>query len=156
MRIKEIMNAPAIACRSDDMLTKPAQLMWEHDCGAMPVVGEEGQVIGMVTDRDICMAAYLQNRTLDSIRVSEIMARQVLTCRTEDPVDAAERVMRENQVRRIPVLDPENRLAGILSMNDIARKATDSRKNGAEREFIRTMSAICQPRNIEAGAKPQA
>lgn len=146
MRIKEIMSSPAITCGQNDMLNTAARLMWENDCGTIPVTGEDGQIAGIVTDRDICMAAYTQGRAPQAIPVSDVMARQVFSCRPEDPVDAAERLMREKQIRRLPIVDRENRPLGVLSMNDIARDAVAGKKDGLDRELVETLAAICQPR----------
>ena len=146
MNIQEIMSKPAITCRTSDSLNTAAQLMWEHDCGVLPVVDDEGSAVGMITDRDICMAAYTQGRTLPSIEVSQAMARQVFSCRVNDPLKVAEQLMSEKQVRRVPVVDGDNRPLGVLSLNDIARHATVSRKkNGLDHEVTQTLAAICQP-----------
>jgi CBS domain-containing protein len=147
MKIEEIMTRPAASCRRDDMLSQAAQLMWEHDCGIVPVTEDGDRVIGMVTDRDICMATYIQGRPPQHIPVADIMSHQVFSCRTDDPLEAAERLMSDKQIRRVPVTDGDNRLVGILSLNDLARYAASARKkNGLEREVTQTLAAICQPR----------
>jgi CBS domain-containing protein len=145
MRIREIMSSPAITCRENDTLNTAARLMWENDCGAVPVTDDDGRIAGMVTDRDICMATYTRNKAPQAIGVSEAMARQVFSCRAEDPVDAAERLMREKQVRRVPIVDSDNRPQAVLSMNDIARAAA-RKKDGFDRAAIETLAAICEPR----------
>jgi len=154
MRIREIMSSPAVTCRQDDTLNTAAQLMWEHDCGTIPVTDDAGQIVGIVTDRDICMATFTQGRAPQAIRVADAMARQVFSCHAEDPLDAAERLMSEKQVRRLPVVDSGNRPLGLLSLNDIARNAAAQKKDGIDREVVRTTAAICQPRR-EAGTKRQ-
>lgn len=147
MRIQEIMSQPVVTCRPSDTLSAAAQLMWEHDCGAIPVTGEDGALVGIVTDRDICMAAYTQGRSLQAIPVSSAMARHVFTCHPEDALDAVEQLMSDKQIRRVPVVDRDNRPVGLLSLNDIARHAASAaRKDGLERAAIRTLAAICQPR----------
>lgn len=141
------MSEPAVTCRASDCLNTAAQLMWEHDCGAIPVTGDDGQLVGIVTDRDICMAAYTRGATLHDIAVSDAMARNVFSCQAGDSLDAAERLMSERQVRRLPVIDRDQRPIGMLSLNDIARSAASSRKkNGLEREVVQTLAAICEPR----------
>lgn len=147
MNIRDIMSEPAVTCRESDCLNTAAQLMWERDCGAIPVTGDDGQLVGIVTDRDICMAAYTRGATLHAIAVSDAMARNVFSCQASDSLDAAQRLMSEHQVRRLPVVDGDRRPIGMLSLNDVARSAASSRKkNGREREVAQTLAAIGEPR----------
>lgn len=151
MKINQIMSKPAITCRSCDMLSSAAQLMWEHDCGAIPVVNDDGRVVGMITDRDICMSVYLQGFTPYAIPVSSAMSEQVFSSHADDTLDAAERLMSEKQIRRIPVVDKDNRPIGVVSLNDIALYAASARKkDGLDHEVTQTLAAICQHR-----AQPQ-
>jgi CBS-domain-containing membrane protein len=128
--------------------------MWEHDCGAIPVMGDDDRIIGIVTDRDICMAAYTQGRPLYAIPVHDAMAKEVFTCRPDDSVEDAEHLMGEKQVRRLPVLDGAGQLVGMLSVGDIARELGASRRKGVIRELVRSLAAICTPRaqNMEVAA----
>lgn len=149
MKVQEVMSKPAIVCRRSDGLDTPARLMWEHDCGVIPVVDDGGKLVGMITDRDICMAAYTQGSALHTIRVSNAMARKVFLCGPGDSLAAVEQVMGEHKIRRLPVIDSDNRPIGVVSMNDIARKAATSRKpNAAEHDVVQTMAAICEPRPL--------
>jgi CBS domain-containing protein len=145
MKVKEIMSKPAAVCRADDTLHTAAQLMWQHDCGVLPVVKDDGSVVGMITDRDVCMSAYTQGAPLQAIRVSSAMAGEVASCRADESLDAAERLMRERKVRRIPVLDAAGRPLGVLSLNDLARHAASVRGNGFDKEVTRTLAAVCEP-----------
>jgi CBS domain-containing protein len=120
MNVEHVMEHDVKACRPLDSLNKAAQLMWENACGCVPVVGDRGEPIGFLTDRDICMAAYTQGRPLDSISVKSSMAGRVVSCHTEDDVTAAINLMRENGVRRLPVVGPDGRLRGIISLDDLA------------------------------------
>jgi CBS-domain-containing membrane protein len=120
--------------------------MWEFDCGIVPVTGPDGRLVGVVTDRDICMAAYTQGVALTAIPVATAMAKQVVAARGEELVEQAEHLMGESQVRRLPVLDAENRPVGIVSMNDLARLAARAHKRVADHELIKTLAAVCQPR----------
>jgi CBS domain-containing protein len=99
------------------------------------------------------MAAYTQGEPLRGIPVSRAMAKQVFSCRPDESLDAAQRLMTVNRIRRLPVVDDEGRPLGVLSLNDIARDAVASRGgDGAQREVARTLAAICQPRpgNVRA------
>ena len=149
MRVEEIMKRPVVTCRVDDTLNTAARLMWENDCGAVPVLGEDGAVVGMITDRDICMAAYTQGTALGAIPVCVAMSREVFSCHPDDPTIEVERLMQEKQVRRMPVVDPQGRPIGILSLNDLAReaaRATARRTGGAGVDVLRTLAAIGEPR----------
>jgi CBS domain-containing protein len=97
--------------------------MWEADIGCVPVVDGDGGVIGMLTDRDICMAAYTQGRPLADIPVASAMSKQVYSCRPSDAVAVALKVMETTQVHRLPVVDQHDQLVGLLSLADIAREA---------------------------------
>jgi CBS domain-containing protein len=146
VHIKDVMNHPAVTCPADSTLDQVARLMWEFDCGVIPVVNDQGRLAGVVTDRDICMAAYTQGRPLSEIPVPTAMARQVVAGHLDDLVESAEARMREHQIRRLPVLDAEDRPVGVVSMNDLARLASRARKSAVDRELVQTLAAICQPR----------
>ncbi len=147
MRVEQLMRRPVVSCRPEDTLHAAAQQMWEHDCGVLPVADAEGRVVGVVTDRDICMAAWSRGQTLADIPVSSAMSRTVFSCRPGDSMDIAERVMSEKQVRRLPVVDANSRLVGMLSLNDITRfVASTSRGDGAKEVALQTLAAISRPR----------
>jgi CBS domain-containing protein len=146
MRLKEVMNQPVVTCPESSTLDHAARLMWEFDCGIVPVVDDVGRITGVVTDRDVCIAAYTQGRPLATIPVATAMARAVVAGRADQTVEQAEALMREHQIRRLPVLDNEGALVGIVSMNDLAREAARAPTNGADRDFVRTLAAVCEPR----------
>jgi CBS domain-containing protein len=160
MNASELMSLAVSSCGPGDSLQRAAQLMWEADCGAVPVVDGEHRVVGMITDRDVCMAAYTQGEALWRIPVSSAMARKVYGVAEGDSLDAVEAVMRQARVRRVPVLDKEGRLRGILSMNDLARHARGSvgRKAdglGAD-AIVKTLAAICAPHPVAPKADQAA
>jgi CBS domain-containing protein len=150
MRINEVMSHPVVTAPQEATLDAIARLMWEFDCGIVPLVGDDGRLKGVITDRDVCMAAYTQGKPLSSISAASAMSKDVISCHTTDSVETTERLMRDNQIRRVPVLDAENRPVGIVSMNDIVRLAARAHKSGVDREFVETLAAVCQPR---AGAR---
>lgn len=147
MKIKDVMVRDVKTCTSADSLNRAAQLMWEHDCGVVPVVDADEHVIGIVTDRDVCMAAYTKGRTLHAIRVDEVMSRDVKSCRSDDDVAEAEALMCASRVRRVPVTDPLGRIAGIVSLNDLARAAAirPAGDGVSVDEIGRTLGSICRP-----------
>jgi CBS domain-containing protein len=146
MQIKDAMTQPVVTCSMTSTLEDAARLMWECDCGIIPVVGDDGRLSGVVTDRDICMAAYTQGKPLRAIPVTTAMARQVVASHVGDGVEQVEALMRETQVRRVPVLDNEGRPVGIVSLNDLARLAARARRSGVDRELVQTLAAVCRPR----------
>jgi CBS domain-containing protein len=156
MNASELMTRNVKSCRADDNLQRAAEIMWEVNCGAVPVVDPDRRVIGVITDRDVCMAAYTQGRHLAHIPVSSAMAKQVYCVRESDDLEAAEALMARVRVRRLPVLNADGRLAGILSMNDLARHAhapASRRGDGLRSDhIIRTLAAICEP-SVAAGSK---
>ena len=154
MSIKEFMSQPVITCPENSTLDHAARLMWEFDCGIVPVVNDDGRLAGVVTDRDICMAAYTQGRALSTIPVTTAMSKQVIAVHGDDLVEHVEELMRENQIRRLPVIDVEGRPAGLVSMNDLARLAARTKKSGVDRELVRTVAAVCEPRPRPTAAPP--
>lgn len=143
------MTHPAITCRVTDDLATVAGLMWNHDCGVIVVVDNEaGHAVGMVTDRDVCMAAYTQGKPLDAIPVTTAMAAPVATCRPQDTLAVAEELMRSRQIRRVAVVDEAGRPAGVLSLNDLARDAVSRKKTGVEHDVVQTLAAVCEPRSL--------
>jgi CBS domain-containing protein len=149
MNIEGIMTRPVVTCNRNDTLDTAAKLMWEHDCGAVAVTDESGQLVGMITDRDICMATYTKARPPHAITTAEAMANQVFSAHKDDSIDAVETLMSEKQIRRIPVVNGDNRPIGMLSLNDLARHAaTMNKRSGFEHTLTRTLSAICMPRTV--------
>lgn len=151
MKAKEIMSQPALTCSPGDSLGHAARLMWEHDIGAVPVVDPDGRLFGIVTDRDSCMAAYTQGTPLHAIAVSTAMAAKAFSCPPEATVEEIERIMHEHQVRRVPVVDGEGHVLGVVSMNDLARQAAGKRIKG-EHALVETLAAVCKPRRAHAAA----
>jgi CBS domain-containing protein len=160
MNVSELMTRAVKSCGQGDDLQRAAQIMWESDCGAVPVVDAEQRVVGIVTDRDICMAAYTQGMPLWRIPVTTAMSRQVHAVRESDLIDEAEATMRQARVHRVPVLDGGDRLKGILSMNDLARHAhrTGGRKGDglSGDRIVQTLAAICEPYATTSSAEPTA
>jgi CBS domain-containing protein len=127
--------------------------MWEQDCGCVPVVDSSNVVIGLITDRDIAMAAYTQGKLLAQVVVGDVMTRNVLSCRPTETLHAAERRMRERQVRRLPVTDGTGVLVGMISVNDLvleaARQRGSARSQTVVAELTETLADICRHRAAE-------
>jgi CBS-domain-containing membrane protein len=147
------------ACRMWDSLNVAAQLMWDHGCGSVPVLDANSKVAGMLTDRDICMAAYTQGKALREILVSSAMSKVVHFAKPEDNLVVAEGIMKAGKVRRLPILDADGRLAGIISLDDIAKVAVRQReamtREVHEAEVGRTLAGICEKETVKAVNKPR-
>jgi CBS domain-containing protein len=155
MKIKDLMNHPAVTCPVSGTLDHAARLMWEFDCGVVPVVDGDGRIAGIVTDRDICMAAYTQGRPLGDVPVTTAMARKVVAAHADDAIETVEQLMRDYQIRRLPVIDDDHRPVGIVSLNDLARLAVRVHRSAVDRELVQTLAAVCQP-HAHAVVKPSA
>lgn len=149
MKVKEVMTSEAKACDLNASLAEAAQLMWDHDCGIVPVVKDGRTVVGLITDRDICMAAAIKERNPSAISVEEVMTGKVYSTTPDDDIHQALVTMREHKVRRLPVVDSEGDLKGILSMNDIVLRAKES--DGKKKtppivyaDVVNTYKAICE------------
>ena len=105
MKVSDLMTKEVKACHPHDSLNRAAQLMWENDCGAIPVIDSDAKVIGMLTDRDICMAAYTKGIALVEASAASVMSRNVSVCNPGDNISTATERMREHQIRRLPVVD---------------------------------------------------
>jgi CBS-domain-containing membrane protein len=145
MKIETIMHRTVWTCRHDDTLTRAAQLMWDHDVGALPVVDDQERLVGMITDRDICMAAYTTGCALGDLKVNQAMAGDVVTCTPEDSDEAVARLMATAQIRRVPVVDRERKPQGIVTVNDLAHAKQQGQGVSAE-TVTTTIAAVTEPR----------
>jgi len=149
MRVEQLMTKQVQSCRPDDTLERAAQLMWDHDCGSLPVCSgaDASRTVGMITDRDIAMCGMFHPKPLCDLPVSEAMARNPRTCRPTDAIEDAEKIMRDAQIRRLPVVDDDGRLIGMISLADLAREAARERTRQSPRvtetEIGDTLAAIC-------------
>jgi CBS domain-containing protein len=150
VNVFEVMTRRVWSCRPDDTLAAAASAMWEHDVGCLPVVDAGGVVVGMITDRDICMAAFTRGARLVDVDVASVMSRRLYACAPEHTVAQAEEIMRIDQVRRTPVIDARGRLLGILSLGDLAREACHQKRRkygeALDAEVTTTLAAVSEPR----------
>jgi CBS domain-containing protein len=152
MRVGDLMTREVQTCSADDTLTQAAQIMWDTDCGCVPVVDAKGRIIGMLTDRDVCMAAYTQGRPLHEITVESVMSQDVQVCSPSDSPAMAQALMQQYKVRRLPVVDSERRVIGLLSLSDMAYCMQSQQTMGADGmtwlSVAHTLGAICVPRHF--------
>lgn len=121
MKISDLVTTDVATCLATDSLNRAAQIMWERRCGSVPVIDRDERVVGMITDRDACMAAYTQGRRLDDIPVTSAMSHPVRTCPGAATAEEAESLMMAHGVHRLVVVDDDGRLSGVISLDDIAR-----------------------------------
>jgi CBS-domain-containing membrane protein len=126
--------------------------MWDHDCGCAPIVDANGKLAGIVTDRDICMAAYTQGAPLQEIPIERAMSPKVISCARTDDLDKAHRLMRTHEIHRIPVVDSRGRPIGILSLSDVVNHWQGDRAAENAIEIAATFSAIRRRREVTAPA----
>ncbi|MFW8595060.1 CBS domain-containing protein [Cribrihabitans neustonicus] len=124
MMVQEIMSAPLRWVHPQEDIATAALQMRRLGVGALAVVEAE-RIVGFVTDRDLILALAGQEGFLSGIAVSNCMTARVICCRTRDSVEAAAALMGDHQIRRLPVLDEKGRLAGLLSVSDIAVHASE-------------------------------
>ena len=147
MKVKELMVRDVRTCFAEDDLNRAAQIMWDADCGAVPVVDAAGIVKGMITDRDVCMAAYTKGRTLGAIHVRVAMAKEIAACSPEDTLESALLIMKKARVRRLPVTERNGKLIGIVSVSDLVRETWREIESGDRHaitvDLASALSTIC-------------
>lgn len=158
MKVEQLMTRPVWTCGPEESLQVAAQLMWEHDVGCV-VVQHRRQIVGVITDRDICMGGYTTGLAFHQVGVGRSMAINPYVIHARATVDAAERLMREKGIRRLPVVDDVGGLVGLLSLNDVAREA--ARQLGkpgldvSSEGVAATLAVLCTPRRARTLALTQ-
>ena len=125
MRVRDAMTANVICCTPQTTLAAAAVLMAEGRCRTLPVV-RNGKTVGMVTDRDICVALAAAECLPSELPVADVMSEVLYTCHEDDDIGQAVETMKRHRVRRLPALDRDGALAGVLSIYDVLAKAGDT------------------------------
>jgi CBS domain-containing protein len=153
MKVQDVMTKNVKFCQPHTSLAEAATMMWDNDCGVIPVTEDNGKVIGVITDRDICMAVITKNQLPSDIRVYETISGNLDTCLPDDDILTALKTMQNTKVRRLPVINREGKLQGILSLNDIILRVDEARGKGFSYEnVISALKAICEHRSKSAVA----
>ena len=143
MTVKEVMTKDVAACWADMNLAEATALMCDKDCGALPVIAAEGEITGMLMDRDICIGLGTRNVRSSDINVADVLQDHVLSCKLSDDVHhVALQLMRVRKVRRLPVVNDESRLEGIVSMDDIVRNAQPDGEMGSVVSYGDVVSSL--------------
>jgi CBS domain-containing protein len=140
MQVREIMTSNPACCLPGSSLQEVAKMMVDCDCGEIPVVDEQNRPVGVVTDRDIATRAVAQGMDVCSATAGSVMSTPVLTVTPQDSLESVRRVMEENQVRRVPVVDTDGACCGIVAQADIARHAAESETGDLVRDVSRATS----------------
>ncbi len=148
MKAEQSMVREVRSCSPESTLHDAARIMWETDVGCVVVLDGARRPVGMITDRDVCMAALTQGVALKDSQVSTAMSRRVLTCRRDTPLRDVEQLMRDAQIRRVPVVDAQGRVVGIVTLGDIAHGADSNRMRNIvdSPRVARTLAAITEKR----------
>ena len=145
---RDLMSWPVTICRPWSTVNDAAHLMWTRDLGCVPVVDDSGALVGIVTDRDVCMAAYTRGAALPAILVEVAMSRVIVSCGPDDDVEVLLERMAQHKVRRVPVVDEGGGLVGIVSLCDLVRRATPDPRDSlgiSSEAVLQTLEAICAP-----------
>jgi CBS domain-containing protein len=149
MKVRDVMTTDLKCCGPDTNLAAATELMWANDCGILPVV-EEGKLVGIITDRDVCVAVGTRNCRPAEMAVREVATREVHTCAPDDDVHTAMAIMRRGKVRRLPVVE-EGALTGVLALNDIILAAERKHGDVDYEDVMNTMKAVSEHRAHKLG-----
>ena len=160
MKVREVMMGTPYYCQPETNLGSATELMWKANCGFLPVKAQDGTVIGVITDRDICIALGTRSRLPGDIQVGEVTSGKLYSCTPEDDIHMALQTMKEGKVRRLPVIAKDASLVGVISMDDILLR-TEPMSLGKEPELssdevVRAYRAITQRQVPEVVAKRAA
>jgi len=160
MKVQDAMMRTPASCSVDTNLAAAIEILWNRNCGMLPVVDANQKVVGVVTDRDLCVALGTRNRRAGEITVGEVVRKEVYSCQAEDDVRVALDTMASRRVRRLPVVNKEGRLEGILSMDnvvlhaDLGGQARPSELSPAD--IVRVLHQIYEPQLPEVAQKRAA
>jgi CBS domain-containing protein len=160
MKVNEVMMGTPYYCQAETSLGSATELMWNANCGFLPVEAPNGKVIGVITDRDICIALGTRSRLAGDIAVGEVMSGKLYSCGPDDDIHMALQTMKEGKVRRLPVIAQKGSLVGVISMDDILLR-TEPMSMGKEPELssdevVRAYRAITQRQVPQVVAKQAA
>lgn len=146
MKVHQIMTTSPEACGPETNVAAAVELLWNADCGVLPVVDAERRIVGIVTDRDICIALGTRNCRASELTVSDVMRTDVELCEAGTDVSNALRQMKQRRVRRLPVVDANGRLTGILSLDDAVLASATTGDAVRPAQLIETLQAVCARR----------
>jgi CBS domain-containing protein len=147
MKVNDIMTCETKFCDLNESLAEAALTMWTADCGVLPVLKDGKEIVGLITDRDICMAMAMRDRNAAAVSAEEVVSGAIYSVTPEDDIHKALEIMRQHKVRRLPVVNSEGELKGILSLNDVVLRAKEAKDTEAPEltydDVVDTYKAIC-------------
>lgn len=159
MKVSDIATRKARSCDTGTNLAAAAWIMWENDCGIVPIADRANKVVGLLTDRDICMAVATRRALASDITAGDVMSGKVYSCRLGDDVRVALRTMAEHAVRRLPVVNEAAELQGVLSLSDVVLAARDPRQaregDPTWAEVMQTLASVSRPRQPAKEDRPK-
>jgi CBS domain-containing protein len=160
MKVIDVMAKPPAYCSPQTNLAAAVEILWRQNCGILPIVDSEEKVVGLVTDRDICVALGTRNRLPSDLTVSEVASGKVIACKPDDDVRGALATMAQAKVRRLPVIDAAGKLQGLLSIDDVVLcTETGTRPRDSELSFedlANTLRILYAPKPLRAVQKKAA
>ena len=146
MKVRDVMSADALCCKPENNLGTAVELLWSRNCGMLPVVDNDHKLLGVITDRDICIALGTRNRLPGDVTVGEVATTKVFSCMPDDEIHEAVHTMAQNHVRRLPVIDARGAVQGILSMDDVITHGDLNKWEGccelSAEEIIRSLKRL--------------
>lgn len=146
MKVKDVMKTDVGFCSTEDSLMKTAELMRHRDCGVVPVVDEENRVVGMLTDRDLCLAVVARNRKASDVKTKDLIKGEAIVCSPDDKLEDALGKLRKNQIKRLAVIGADGELVGIISVSDILSGVRKDKN--LKKKIYATLKTIGKPRPI--------
>jgi CBS domain-containing protein len=143
MKVRDVMVKDVKICGPEANLAAVAEILWKQGCGTLPVV-ENGRVLGMVTDRDICIALGTRNAKAAEAFVKDVALPKLFYCSPEDDIHTALNTMAAQKVRRLPVINSKGILEGILCLDDIVLFADEKAGELTYFDVVETLKAICE------------
>ena len=146
MKITSLMEKNVHTCRPEDSLEEAAGTMLKGDVGALPVVDNDNKLVGMITDRDICMSSLIEGRSLKELPVSLAASTPAWACMLEDSLADVRAAMQTHKIHRIPVVDENEKLIGIVGLGDIVHATSEKKSGFTPNDLTKTLAAIMEPR----------
>ena len=146
MKVKDAMKTDVGACSTEDSLMKAADVMRLRDCGVVPITDDAKTVVGMLTDRDVCLAIVARNRKASDVKTKDLLKGKAITCLADDDLESALRKMRKYQIKRLAVVDKDIKLVGMLTISDVLLSVRKDKS--LKKKIYTTIKAIAKPRPI--------
>lgn len=146
MKTKDRMAKLVVVCHNENNLAEIAAIMWEERCGALPVIDAEGRIVSMITDRDVAIALGTRNLRASDVLVQDVAPPRVFTCLDRDDMSVALNTMVSQNVRRLPVVDDQQKVVGLISIDDFLLHAEPGKAGVLSLEALEALRTIIENR----------